>query len=105
MPFQENLSAFLVDWGEDMTIDGQPFRGIFGNPYTVDALGTPGMSTSRPQVLGIEADLPPRPASPDADSVLERANTFSPFRYYVREVLPDGTGMVSLQLEKHESQV
>lgn len=98
----EDRSVFFADWGEDAVLDGEPVRVIYGAPGTTML----GMSADKPRAL-IDADtIPPRRTSPDAEPVLEfvceRPGRLQ--RWRVRSTEPDGTGMATLILVKHEDQ-
>ncbi len=93
--FAENLSIFLADFGEPITVtrDDAPvaaFTAIFDNP---DLQG---------QIGGIECDARDRLlACTEADAAaVERDDTITirGETYYVAEKHPDGTGMTTLVL-------
>ena len=101
----EDLSVFFADWSEEATIDGVPLLVIYGAPGE-SLLGGVGMSSDKPRALAQSADVPAR-GVPDADPVLVFATVTAVRlikRWYVREQLPDGTGLTSLVLAKHPNQ-
>jgi len=109
MPMIEDLSLYLADWGEEATIDGAPAWGIFAAPYSSGPLGDVGMSSAVPRYLmqtaavpdGLQAALTPQDDDPVLELAMPRAGVF---RFIVREVQPDGTGMTTLMLEQAPSQ-
>lgn len=86
--FAEPRAAFLAHWGEDVTIAGQPARGIFWGAY-VDALG---VSSTAPAFGAWEVDLP---AYTVGTSTLVRGGV----TYTIVEWQPDGTGWGLLRLK------
>lgn len=86
--FAEPRSAFLEHWGEDVTIDGAPARGIYWGAY-VDALG---VSSTSPGFGAWEVDLP---AYTVGASLLVRSGV----TYRIVEWRPDGTGWGVLRLQ------
>jgi hypothetical protein len=102
----EDLAVFFADWGEEATLDGAALVVIYGAPGAA-LLGGAGMSADKPRALAQAADVPARATAPDADPVLVFATVTAvrPLkRWYVREQLPDGTGLTTLVLSKHPDQ-
>jgi hypothetical protein len=98
----EDRSVFFADWGEDAVLDGEPVRVLYGAPAAIGL----GMSTDKPRAL-IDADsIPPRTTDPDTEPVLEFVceQPGRPQRWRVRSIEPDGTGMATLIIVKHEDQ-
>jgi hypothetical protein len=109
--FEEDLTVFLADWGEEGTIDGAPVFGIFAEPYGVAAIGSAGMGTGYPRFMLPAADVPAPTGAVDAEQVLElplRQAASKPWRFRITEQAPDGTtvagGFSSLSLTQHEDQ-
>lgn len=92
MAFVENFSRFLVQWGVDGTLAGQPVRGIYDAPATSPALGEMQATGTEPQFQLPTAQVP---AGHYGATLVVPAGT-----YKVREHLPDGTGMSLLLLTK-----
>jgi len=87
--FVENRAAFLVDFGEDVTIGGAPARVIFSDAY-VEPLG---VASTGPAALGFDADLPAYTVG--TTTLVRGAST-----YRIINAQPDGTGVSLLRLEK-----
>jgi hypothetical protein len=88
--FSEDLSVFLADFGEDVTLNGSTVRGIFDDPRAVEPLGG-GLVLGRATFRLPSASVP---SSPVGKSLVRGSST-----YTVRAALPDGTGMSLLELE------
>lgn len=87
MSFDEDLSAYLVEFGSDATINGEVVRGIFDAAYAEQF----GVAGSSPAFLVPTASIP---VVALADIVvLGTAN------YAVVGIHPDGTGMTNLILQ------
>lgn len=88
MPFVEDLSIFVADFGDVGLLAGASVRGIF------DAAGAAqlGISTTGPQFQLPSAQVPA--AVFDATLVIPQGT------YKVAEAIPDGTGMTLLVLTK-----
>jgi hypothetical protein len=92
MAFQENLSAFFTDFGDDGLLAGTTVRGTYTGPTVTASLGEVGIDASEPQFELPTAMVP-------ADSyglhlVIPQGH------FTVRQHLPDGTGMSLLLLTK-----
>lgn len=89
MPFVEDLTVFLADFGQDATLAGASVRVIF------EAAGTAqlGLGVLDPAVQLPTASVPS--AYRDAELVIPGAGT-----YLVRDHVPDGTGWSTLVLTK-----
>lgn len=108
---EEDLAVFLADWGEEGTIDGATVFGIFAEPYGAEPLAGTGAATSYPRFMVPAAAVPAHTGAVESDPVLElpaRQLAGKPWRFYVTELMPDGTtpagGFASLRLTQHESQ-
>jgi hypothetical protein len=88
MNFTENRTAFLAQFGEDVTIGGLPARGLWDDAY-VDSLG---VQSTGPAFSGFEADLPPHAVG----YALVRGG----ITYSIAERQPDGFGYVVLRLTR-----
>lgn len=91
MPFAENLSLFLRQYGVDGTLAGQPVRLIFDAPTGQELPGS-GMLASVPQAQLPTAQVP---ADPSGAALVIPQGSFT-----VQEHLPDGTGMSLLLLQR-----
>lgn len=104
----EDASIFLADFGEPVRIDGVECGcAIFSEPYFTDGLGGAGLASQSPRVIIPTDKVPERDPADPTDPVLELedrmgfVDTFGnvkPFRYVVRQVQPDGTGLMSTLL-------
>lgn len=93
--FIENLSIFLADFGEPVTVtrDDVPvaaFTAIFDNPDLQGQIGGIGCDARDRLLTCTEADA----AAVERDDII----TIRGETYYVAEKHPDGTGMVTLVL-------
>jgi hypothetical protein len=88
MPFAEDLSVFVAEFGDAGTLAGQPVRGIFDQPAGAQL----GMAVTEPQFQLPSASVPA--------SVFGAALVIPQGSFTVREALPDGTGMTLLLLSK-----
>lgn len=88
MPFAEDLTVFVADFGDAGTLDGAAVRGIFDAPGVADAVGATAV---QPQFQLPTSSVP---ASPYGKTLVVPQGS-----YKVREHLPDGTGMSLLVLE------
>lgn len=87
--FEEDRAAFLADFGEDVTIGGQPARGIWYDAY-VDALG---VASTGPALGAFSVDLPA--LTVNTTTLVRGAVT-----YRIVDDQPDGTGWTILRLQK-----
>lgn len=93
MPFVEPVALYFADLGVDVTIDGEPARGIFDDDYVGASGGAfDGVASSGPRLLIAATDAP---YVAQGSTVQIGASTFR-----VRVPQPDGTGMVNLPLER-----
>jgi hypothetical protein len=93
----DDLGVFFADWGEAAAIDGgPPILVIHGAPGEVLPVGAAGASMDAPRCIARAADVPHR-TDPDAEMNLVYAHRI-PAAYWVREVLPCGTGLATLVL-------
>ena len=92
MPFTEDLSIFLADFGVVATLAGRSVRGIFDQPTGTQL----DMTASEPQFQLRTADVPA--AIFGTTLVIPNEGSFT-----VREALPDGTGMSLLLLTRVSS--
>jgi hypothetical protein len=91
MAFTEDLAEFLStdDFAVAATYNGATtVNGIFDNDYINDS----AMESSRPRFVCKQSDVP---AVAHGDTLVVSAVT-----YHVASVEPDGTGLVTLVLEK-----
>lgn len=91
MPFAENLAPFfnVAEFADAATLDGAPVNGIFENGYSEVF----GMSTHDARFTCAASAA--TAAATTASVLVVRATT-----YRVRSVQPDGTGVVTLLLER-----
>jgi hypothetical protein len=87
--FTENRAAFLVDFGDDVTIGSQPARVLWSDAY-VEPLG---VASTGPAALGFDVDLPPYVIG---TTTLVREGV----TYRITNAQPDGTGTTLLRLER-----
>jgi hypothetical protein len=87
VPFTEDLTPFLADFGVSAVVGGVIVTGIFDNAFAAEFGFVAG---SRPQLLVRAADVP---------SVAQgTAVTLPAGSYTVAALEPDGTGMLLLRL-------
>lgn len=91
MAFTEDLTDFLADFGELVTLDGVSVTAIVDLDYAVSGVGPHGMSSAAPALTLPTASVP---ATPVGKAVVARG-----VNYTVAEDRPDGTGMSVLLLE------
>lgn len=101
----ENLDAFLADFGEAATLDGQAVRVIFDAPHANLPGEGLGMADNQPSARIKSSDVPAGASSDTADALLELTEAATlrpgfPARYRVTEVQPDGTGFSTLILRE-----
>lgn len=89
MAFTEDIAPYFADFGTPATLDGAAVRGVFDGPSSV-VLG--GVGTTAPRYTLSSAAA----AAATQASVLVMAGT----TYRVRDMLPDGTGLTELSLER-----
>ena len=89
MPFVEDFTRYLVDFGQAATLDGVAVRGIFDEPAG-NELG--GIAATEPQFQVPTVQVPPAP--------MGKTLLVSQGGFVVREHLPDGTGMSLLLLTR-----
>jgi len=83
----------LADFGVTITWSGSEITGIFDNMYTAeDVGGSIAFAMTQPKLLCRTADIN---GMAEGDVVVVEA-----VNYYVRIIMPDGTGMTELMLEK-----
>lgn len=91
MPFTEDLSAFLADFGETVTLDGVSVAAIFDAEYATADVGF-DVSVSGPALTLPTTSVP---AAPVGKAAVVQSVTYS-----VAEHKPDGTGMSVLRLRR-----
>ncbi len=91
MPFVEDLTAFLADFGEAVTLNGVAGTAIFDADYAVANAGG-GVASTAPVLQLRTADVP---ALPVGKGVVVRG-----VNYTIAEHQPDGTGWSLLLLER-----
>ena len=89
MAFAENLSAFFLDFAEDITLAGTEGVGIFDNAY-ISQLDT--IASASPAVTIRQADFGTNLVG--ADALVRGVD------YVIVGVEPDGTGIAVVRLEK-----
>jgi hypothetical protein len=89
--FTERLSGFMApaDFGELVTVAGVTFSAVFDAEHSVGL----DVSGVRPMLTCPEADV--------AGVSVGAAATVRGYAYTVREIQPDGTGVVVLMLERN----
>jgi len=92
MPFAEDLSIFVSDFGDVGTLDGYSVRGIFETPGVSLGLVDVAVAAVQPQFQMPTASVPP--AAFGKTLVIPQGS------FVVREHIPDGTGMSLLLLTK-----
>lgn len=90
MPFTEDLSVFLADFGQSVTLNGATVTVIFDRNYAVADIGA-GVSSTAPALTLKTSDVPASPVG--------KAAVVSGTNYTVAEHQADGTGMSVLLLE------
>lgn len=94
----DDRALLLADFGETATFTpsggaGVSVTGILDNDYeAVDAGGSVSFAVTRPRFVCRSSDIP---AAADGDTL-----TIGGVAYTIRVVMPDGTGMTELMLEK-----
>jgi hypothetical protein len=91
MAFTEDLTVFLADFGETVTLDGVSVTAVFDVEYVRADAGPLGMASTSP-ALTVPTDSVP--ASPIGKPVVARSVS-----YTIAEHISDGTGMSILILE------
>ncbi|MEY5100688.1 MAG: hypothetical protein RJA36_3407 [Pseudomonadota bacterium] len=91
MAFAESFTPYLVDFGVDGTLAGEPVRVLFDAPV-VNELGDIGVMAAQPQVIIATASLP---VGAYGSTLVVPAGTFT-----VREVESDGTGLSLVRLSR-----
>ena len=99
MAFEQDLSVF-TDTGvfgvpaQAVTRHGEvvTLQVIFDNGYAAGAVGFSGMASTQPSAMARSADV--------ADLAVGGSIDVNGVAYLVAEIQPDGTGMVTLLLEK-----
>lgn len=90
--FAEDLSLFLEDFGETVTLGGIPLQAIFDNAHQGTGLLGVDFESRNPTLRVKDADLPS-----DAHDLPVRVRGVD---YEVVGVEPDGTGLSVLQLRR-----
>lgn len=86
-------AIFLEDFGVTATWNTNSVKGIFDNVYAAeDVGGNVAFAVTQPRFLCKTADIS---AMAEGDTI-----TIESVNYYVRIIMPDGTGMTDLALEK-----
>lgn len=86
-------AILLADFGVTVTWGLNTFTAIFDNMYTAEDLGgSVAIAMTQPKLLCRTADIN---GMAEGDSI-----TVESVNYYVRVIMPDGTGMSELMLEK-----
>jgi len=102
--FQEDLSPFLADFGQPVTLLGRQVTAIFDNGYSLGTVGITGMASTQPTLTLPTSDVPPQ----IIDWLRYYEEPFDPINlqvsisgrtYKIVEHEPDGTGMSLLRLE------
>lgn len=102
--FQEDLSPFLADFGQPVTLLGRQVTAIFDNGYSLGTVGVTGMASTQPTLTLPTSDVPPQ----IIDWLSYDEEPFDPINlqvsisgrtYKIVEHEPDGTGMSLLKLE------
>lgn len=94
----DDRALLLADFGVSATFTpsggvGSAVTGILDNDYeAVDAGGSVSFAVTRPRFVCRTADIP---AAAEGDTLAVSGVT-----YVIRVVMPDGTGMTELMLEK-----
>lgn len=101
---QEDLSPFLADFGQLVTLLGRQVTAIFDNGYTIGDVGIGGMATTQPTLTMATSDVPPEvinwtryftePRDPIDTQVQIAGKTYAIVTHE-----PDGTGISVLKLE------
>lgn len=89
--FQEDLSLFLADFGQPVTLLGRQVTAIFDNGYSLGTVGVTGMASTQPTLTLPTSDVPPDPVG--AVVVINGSS------YTIAAHEPDGTGISRLILE------
>ena len=94
MAFAESLDAFFVEaeFATAATLNGVAVLGIFDRPYAPVTLGYAGAAATRPTYR-----LPA--TSADSSAVGRTLVVAGEGSFVVAEARPDGTGLVTLELE------
>lgn len=92
MPFTEDLTVFLADFGETVTLNGVAVTAVFDADYASAGAGPLGLASTSPALTVPTASVP---ASPVGKPAVVRGVS-----YTIAEHHPDGTGMSVLLLEK-----
>jgi hypothetical protein len=93
LDFTKDLSAFIGhDFGQVVTLDGQPVSVIFDNGYAFGDVGLIGMASSQPTICLPTSQVP---ADPIGKTVLVGAVS-----YQVATHEPDGAGVSHCKLER-----
>lgn len=89
----DDRAILLADFGIDVTWDAATFKAIFDNMYMAEDMGgSVAFAMTQPKLLCRTADI--SAMSEGATVTVESVN------YSVRVIMPDGTGMTELMLEK-----
>lgn len=86
-----DITAMLLDFGQDVTLNGATVRAIFDAAYAAGSVGAAGMASIGPVLTLKTADVPASPVG--------RAAVVGAANYVVAEHQPDGTGVSLLLLE------
>jgi hypothetical protein len=93
----ENLAEFFTDFAVDAVgDDASTRRGILLEPFEASRIGLVPMEAASPVFRCVAADVASL-ASGDVLTISERLFT-------IRELQPDGAGLISLILERHRGE-